>query len=164
MRADLGALAQKVTVAATKITVKPNQNPQTFIAINLECVLKPLTPLATSPLKFVHRLKSVSKVTKPAKAGYQNWIAHLVMHRNFFSSARALPSKTTLHSLLAVRQWTFAACYSLFAAVQPVANRQSLIAAVLARQEPRPPISMLKLERSTHNPEPSTHIAGFSLL
>jgi len=35
----------------------------------------------------------VSTKTKPAKAGYQNWRAHLLMRRKFFGSAGALPSR-----------------------------------------------------------------------
>jgi len=35
----------------------------------------------------------VATKTKPAKAGYQNWRAHLLMRRNFFGSAGAQPSE-----------------------------------------------------------------------
>ncbi len=59
------------------------------------------------------------------------------MCQNFFASTKSTALRnyspfTTRHSLLAF-------LYSPFAAVQPVANRQSLIAAVLAQQETRSP-------------------------
>jgi len=68
LRADLGARAQKVTDAATKITVKPKQNPQTFIAITPHRVIKLPMPLESespdAPQFFrqkIRRLKSALK-------------------------------------------------------------------------------------------------------
>jgi len=62
-----------------------------------------------------------------------------LLSTKIFGSAGALPSKTTCHLLLAIRYLPFTIRQSRIAAVQPVANRQSLLAAVLAQQEPRPP-------------------------
>jgi hypothetical protein len=42
------------------------------------------------------------------KKFWQCWGAHLLMCRKFFGSAGALPSKTTCHSLLAIRHSLFA--------------------------------------------------------
>jgi len=68
----------------------------------------------------------------------------VVERRIFFGSARALPSRensryTIRHSPFAAVQ-PLANCYSLLAIRRsPIASRQSPFAAVLARQEPRPP-------------------------